>query len=269
MADVGYCTVDDVRRALRDEDLPGDADQDRGIVLDAITAQTEWLQEQTHRHWYESGGISEDTDDLIPTSTLTHDKDEQDIPTRAFLTTGEDDRSSYYPPTWIDSDPNDDPEPDYGEMDGLSPQQHRGPFTQVSLYRRDVQTLSELLVLSSTGYEDWVASDDYTEGRTGDYYLQVNDSTGLTHLYINTESLDDDLEYYAGAVVATYDYGIDGLTSTVRRAVAFKAASDLAEDAAMQIPDNSKVYNVESLAEQFERKAEELLKIHLADGGDE
>lgn len=268
MADVGYCTVDDVRRALRKAGLPGDATQDRQIVVDAITGQTEWLQEMTHRHWYEPGGISEDSDDIIPTSTLTHDKDEQDIPTRSFLTTGEDDRSSYYPPTWIDSDPNDDPEPDYGEMDGLSPQQHRGPFTQVSLFRRDVQTLSELLVLSTDGYDDWVADSEYTEGRTGDYYLQVNDSNGLTHLYINTESLDQDLEYYAGAVVATYDYGIDGLTSTVRRAVANKAGSDLAEEAVTGIPDNVQLYSAETKAQEMERKAEELLEIHLADGGE-
>ena len=265
MAGVGYCTVDDLRRALRDADLPGDAAQDREIAIDAITGQTEWLQETTHRHWYEPNGLDEDTDNIIPTSPLTHNEDEQDIPTRAFLTTAEDDRSSYYPPTWIDSDPNDDPEPDYGEMDGLSPQQHRGPFTRVSLFRRDVSSLSELLVLSSTGYEDWVASNEYTEGRTGDYYLHVDDSHGLSQLYLNTESLDSKLKNYAGAVVATYDYGLEGLTTTVRRAVAMRAAAQLLTDdeAALGIPENASMVSAESKVQTLERQAEELLEVHL------
>ncbi|MFC7044295.1 hypothetical protein ACFQH6_20745 [Halobacteriaceae archaeon GCM10025711] len=267
MADVGYCTVEDLRRALRKAGLPGDAAQDRDIALDAITSQTEWLQEQTHRHWYEPNGIAEDTDDIIPTSPLTHNEDEQDIPTRAFLTTTETDRSSYYPPTWVDYDPDDEDEPEYEEMDGLTPQQHRGPFTRVTLFRRDVSSISELLVLSTTGYEDWVANADYTEGRTGDYYLHVDDSTGLTRLYLNTDSLDPDLESYAGAVVATYDYGIEGLSDTVRRAVALKAGSDLAEEAAVRIPENATLYNVETKAEEMERKAMDLLEIHLANGG--
>ncbi|NHN40542.1 hypothetical protein G9C85_02670 [Halorubellus sp. JP-L1] len=269
----GYCTVDDVRRALQETVTEFDSGawgaSNHQVVVDAITGQTEWVQESTHRHWYESTEVSEDDENVLPSGPLTHTEDEQDIPTRAFLTTTETDRSSYYPPTWVDYDPDDNPDPNYGEMDGLSPQQHRGPFTRVSLFRRDVQTLSELFVLSSTGYEDWVASDDYTEGKAGDYYLHVDGSSGLTQLYLDTNSLDSDLENYAGAVLATYDYGIEGIPQTVRRAVAFRAGSELLMDdqAALGIPENSQLVAAESKKQAMEDRASELLEIHLADSG--
>lgn len=262
----GYCTADDVRRALRKANLPGDAAQDRDIVIDAIAAQTEWLQEQTNRHWYEPNGIDEDTDGLIPTAPLTHAEDEQDIPTRSFLTTKEDRFDNDDNTTILSAGTVSDGSstPDYGEMDGLAPQQHAGPFTRVVPTRRDVQTLTELLVLTTDGYEDWVASSSYTEGRTGDYYVQSNDSTGLSRIYLHTDSLDPDLESYATAVVATYDYGVDTLPRTVRRAVAMRAAAELvtADDVAMGIPEDSALTSPETKVQALERQAEELLEIH-------
>jgi hypothetical protein len=101
-----------------------------------------------------------------------------------------------------------------------------------------------------------------------DYYLRVNNG-GWSRLYLDTENLleeDEDDEYvldsFANAVYLTWEYGHEGIPQTVRRAVAFRAASDFVEEAAMQIPENAEVYGVESLAEQYERKAEELLEVY-------
>ncbi|WP_254768230.1 hypothetical protein [Salinilacihabitans rarus] len=238
MADVGYCTVEDLRRALRAADLPGDAAQDREIAIDAITAQTEWLQEETNRHWYEPTGLDEDTDGLIPTAPLVHESDEQDISTGTIMFADEE----------------------------ITPSTRIGSYTPVSLFRRDVTQLTELLVLNNAGgFDDWVASSDHTEGRGEDYFLQVDDADGWTTLYLDTESLDDeDVTDYRNAVVATYEYGIEGTTKTVRRAVAMKAAAQLLTDdeTALGIPDNGNLVPAESKLKALERQAEELLGIH-------
>jgi len=60
-------------------------------------------------------------------------------------------------------------------------------------------------------------------------------------------------------VRVAYDYGTNELPGTIRRAVAFKAASELADEAAIQIPNNVEVRSVESLADQLDAKAEEKL----------
>lgn len=256
----GYCTVEDVRRVLQDSEFTGALSEDNEqVVVDAIVSQSEWLQETTHRHWYESGSITEDDHGLIPSSTRTHDEDEQDIPTQAFLTTERRTRPRGF--TFRLDDP-DDP----AEQGGFTPRKFRGPFTRVTLARRDVQSISELLVLhSENGYEDWVTDSSKTEGKTGEYYHHVDDSTGLSRLYLDTDSIDDGLENYSSAVVVTYDYGIDGLTGTVRRAVAFRAAAQLIVDDEFvaSIPDQGQLVNVETKSERFKNEAEELLEIHL------
>lgn len=239
----GYCTVEDVRRALREPGLPGDIGQDRQIALDAITAQSEWLEKKTKRHWYAPGGIDEDTDALIPTTTRTR-TDEESIRT-----------------------------PVAAAVDGpiaprISHTVGDRQYSRIRLARRHADTLQRLEVLDDTGYTDWVASDEYDAGRGADYYVQVNNS-GVSELYLDVANLYDDreeewlLEQWTNAVYLEFTYGDDELPRTVRRAVAFRAASDFAEEATIQIPDNADVYNVESLAEQFERKAEELLEVYL------
>ncbi len=233
----GYCTVDDLRRALRAADLPGDAAQDRTIAIDAITSQTEWLQETVRRHWYEPTGLDEDTDNLIPTEPLTHDEDQQDISTGIIMVAGE----------------------------GLEPSTRRGRYTGIDLYRRDVRSFTELLVLNADGgYDDWVADDAITEGRDGDYYVQIDDANGWSTLYLDTETLDDDIDDYRNAVIATYEWGIEGITTTVRRAIAMRAAAQLLtdDDAALGIPDNGQLVPAESKIQALERQADELLGIH-------
>ncbi len=244
----GYCTLEDLRRALQEEDLPGDIQQEKQLAVDAITAQTEWLEKSLKRHWYAPDGadILSEADQIdIPTSPKSRD-DEYDIPTSsAFVVDG----------------------------DGPAPKTSQGDYAKIELARRDGETIEALHVRTADGtYEDWADSADYTEGSwppSGeDYYLRVNNG-GWTLLYLDTtnfleEGEDDEyvLDSFANAVYLEWSYGHEGIPQTVRRAVAFRAASDFVEDAAMQIPDNAKVYNVESLAEQFERKAEELLEVY-------
>lgn len=239
MTEIGYCTVDDVRRALQEKDLDGAlADASNQAVLDAITSQAEWLQETTNRHWYEPGGLPEDSHGVIATDPLTHTADEQDIPMSAILTAD----------------------------DTISPSTRIGSYTPVELFRRDVQTLTELLVLNDAGgFDDWVGDTAYTEGRGEDYFLQVDDADGWTTLYLDTDSLDDDdLTDYRNAVVASYEYGIQGVSSTVRRAVALRAGAQLVldDDTEIGIPDAGQLVSLESKAQAMERQAEELLEIH-------
>jgi len=276
MSTVGYCTLEDLRRALQESELPGDIQQDKQLAVDAITAQTEWLERSLKRHWYAPTGadiLDEATQIDIPTGTKSRD-DEEDIPTRAFLTTGSDDRSSYYPPAWVDYDPDEDDEPDYADMDGLSPKTEQGSFAAIPLARRDADAVSALHVRTGDGtFEDWVASSDYTEGSwppsaDADYYLRVNNG-GWSRLYIDTDNLlkegeSDEyvLDSFANAVYLEWSYGHEGIPRNVRRAVAFRAASDFVDEAAMQIPENSRIRSVESLADQFERKAKELLEVY-------
>jgi len=242
----GYCILKDLRRALREEALPGDLSQDKQIAVDAIAAQTEWLEKTLKRHWYAPTGsdiLDEATAIDIPTDPKSRD-DEEDIPTAGAFLAG----------------------------DGPKPKQTQGSYTHFRLARRDADSISTLHVRTSDGsYEDWVASSDYTEGSwppSGeDYYLRVNNG-GWSRLYLHTDNFWDAdneewlLDSFANAVYLNWSYGHKGIPQTVRRAVAFRAASDFVEEAAIQIPDNAQVYNVESLAEQFERKAKELLEVY-------
>lgn len=240
----GYCTVDDVRRALREANLPGDAAQDRQIVLDAITAQTEWLEKKLKRHWYEPTGIDEDSDDLIPASPKSRD-DEYDIPTASAFIPDESD---------------------------LTPKTTQGTYAKIDLARRDAESITEFSVRTEDGsYEDWAST--YTGGSWPtalgeDYYLRVNNG-GWSRLYLDTENLlveDEDDEYvldsFANAVYLSFDYGHEGLPKTVRRAVANRAGAALIEEPAFQIPDNAQVKSVESKAEDLRSRAKELLEVY-------
>jgi len=240
----GYCTLEDLRRALRESELPGDLSQDKEIAVDAITAQTEWLEKTLKRHWYEPDGISEATAIDIPTSTKSRD-DEEDIPTGGTYVSGDD----------------------------VGPKQTQGSYTHLELDRRDADTIEALHVRTEDGtFEDWAGSSDYTEGSwppSGeDYYLRVNNG-GWSRLYLDTDNFWDEetekwtLESFASAVYVEFAYGHEGIPQTVRRAVAFRAASDFVEKAAVQIPENARVSSVEALADKFERKAEELLEVYL------
>ena len=242
----GYCTFEDLRSALQEEDLPAEVEQDPRLAVDSITAQTEWLEKTLKRHWYEPNGITEANQIDIPTEPKSRD-DEYSIPTSSAVVVDD---------------------------DGPAPKTSQGDFAKIELDRRDADAIDALHVRQPDGgYEDWAASPDYTEGSwppssDADYYLRVNNG-GWSRLYVDVTNFleeDEDDEYvldsWANAVYLEWSYGHEGIPKTVRRAVAFRAASDFVEDAAIQIPENARVSSVEALADKYERKAEELLEVY-------
>jgi len=246
MAAQGYCTLNDVRRALREADLPGDISQDPQIAADAITAETEPLKRSLKRHFYEPQGTNE-ASAIIPTEPKTRN-DEESIPTGAGHIVGE----PVVPKTW------------------------QGPYTRIELNRRYVKSIDELLVRTPEGYEDWVASNEYVGGMWpdavgDDYYLRINNG-GLSHLYLDTANLLDEdgeplIDGYSNAVYVTFSHGREGIPQAVRRAVALRAGAEFAEEATIQIPANATVYNVEAKAERMREKADELLAVYGGDDG--
>ena len=54
----------------------------------------------------------------------------------------------------------------------------------------------------------------------------------------------------------------EGVPRTVRRAVALRAGAELAEEAVIEIPSNTTLYNVETKADAMREKADELLEVY-------
>lgn len=249
--DVGYCTVEDVRQALQEADSRfGDRGAfDSAFVKAAILAESERIQETTNRHWYAPDGLETDDGDdpIAATEPLTHDHDEQDIPAGPHSDHVQRFRSR--------------------RSSGATrqPQRFGGPYTRVMLQRRDVRELTELLIRQQTGsVTDWVGRSDRDAGRGEDYYLQVDDATGITHLYLHTGSLPA-LSDYEQAVVASYEYGVDEVPTTVRQATASFAGAHLLRDdeSAIGIPDDGQLVNIDTKADKLQQRGERLLDIHL------
>jgi len=275
---IGYCTYDDVRRVAQEASFDGALGQDRELVLQAICGQTTWVQKQTHKHWYEPGGISEDSDGIVATGTLTRD-DEHDLPTHAGYVAGAygdgHARVTATTGTVFDSASGRDPNPKqeirlaFGDLDDETVP----AYTRIRFDRRDVDTVNELNVVNADGgFDDWIASNDYTGGvgtanRGDDFWVRRNND-GDSELYIDVHALDDDIASLSNAVYVDFDYGADGLPDTVRRAVAMRAFGELIEEPAFQIPDNATVYNVESKADALHERAAELLEPWLLGGDD-
>ena len=243
MSEIGYCTPDDVRRVMQDASFSGALDEDDNqAVVNAIAAQAEWLQETTNRHWFVADPGEDES--LLPTDPLTHSHDELDVPSSPHA-----DNAQMQTAAW---------------RQRRYPVRHAGPYTRVKLTRRDIVDVTELLIRDSTGgVTDWVETK--TEGRGDDYYVQSADHSGTSYLYLHTGALPR-LRDYDNAVVVTYEYGIEGLTRTVRQAVAMRATAHLLapdDDAALGIPDNGNLVAQESKVKALERQAEELLEIHL------
>ena len=244
----GYCTLEDVRRALRKASLPGDISQDKQIAVDAVVAQTEELEKTFSRHWYAPDGadiLSEASAIDIPTGPKTRD-DEESIPTSGAMAVAA-------PPT---------------------PKLYQGDYTRIDLARRDAKAVQQLLVRDRDGgYTDWIASDEYTGGTWpdalgDDYFLRVNNG-GQSALYLDTTNFleaDDDDEFYldsfVNAVYVTWEYGHEGIPQTFRQAVALRTAAQFAEEASFQIPENANIYNVETEAEKMRNRADELLDVY-------
>jgi hypothetical protein len=229
---VGYCTVEDVRRALRKANLPGDAVQDRDIVIDAIAGTFDEVRKSLDTHFYVPGGISEDTDDLVPTDVRTRGDEQHDIP----------------------STPHPQHSTLFSADRGRYPRRTSGPYVEIRLGKFDVQTLTNLEVRDRSGdFTDWTSTADKTAG--DEYRLFSGAGTpARSTLELHAGALPP-LDHYDRAVRVSYEYGAAELPRTVRRGAAFLAASELAEDAVIQIPENTEVRGVESLADFFEQRA--------------
>jgi hypothetical protein len=283
----GWCTLEDVRRALRKAELPGDISQDKRIAVDAIVSQTEWLEKKLDRYWYANSGddiVSEADKVTIPQSPTSRD-DEEDIPTHGAAVHGASETDRHR--TRRNSDALLEAGPRYerrrkhynrpkeqiriaiGNATSLEPpiDDTIPAYTRIRLARKDVDAINTLNVINEDGgYDDWVSSNDYDGGvgnshRGEDYWARVNNG-GVSELYLDVHAMDDDIASFAKAVYVDFDYGHEGIPRNVRRAVALRAAAELIEEPVFEIPDNARVYNVESKAEEMRTKAEELLEVY-------
>jgi len=285
VSDTGYCTLGDLRRALREASLPGDAAQDKRIAADAIVAETTPLEKSLSRHWYAPTGadiLDEATEVTIPTGAKTRD-DEHDIPTHGGAVHGASERDRFRvrenSDALLESSSRHDRrrrehrrEPkreiriatgDY--QDGL--ESDTPAYTRIRLARRDVTATNTIHVVNADGgYDDWVADSAYTGGvgnshRGEDYWLRINNG-GVADLYLDVHAMDDDLASLSNAVYVDIDYGHEGIPRSVRRAVALRAGAALVEDAVIEIPQNATVYNIDTKAEKMREKADELLEVY-------
>lgn len=237
----GYCTVDDVRRALRAKDLPGDAAQDKDIVVDAIAGQTRWLQSTTNAHFYEPNGISEDSISLIPTSTIEQGPEELDVP----------------------STPHPQHSTMWSSRRDWYPHRTNGPYCRIPLAKHGADTITTLEVRDAGGsFTDWTTDASKVAG--DDYELFVDaapDTPSDSHLNLRAASLPA-IQHFDNAVRVTYSYGVDKIPRTIRRAVAMRAAAQLLTDdeASLGIPESTSMVSAESKVQAMERQAEELLE---------
>jgi len=262
----GYCTIPDVRRALRSANLPGDVEQDKDIAIDAIAAQTRTLEKELGRHYYEPSGITEDNENLIPTSVNTRD-DEHDLPSHGAEVFGSEEpqRVSVESRTVFSTGPSDDIKERIRLATGDLDDDTIPTYTRIRLARRNADAVNTLNVINENGgYDDWVASNDYgggvgTSSRGDDFWVQIN-SGGVSDLYIDVHSIDDDIRMLSNAVYIDYDFGTSEIPRNVRRAVAFRAGADLVEEAVINIPQNVTLYNIETKAEEMREQADRLLE---------
>jgi len=279
----GYCTLEDLRRALREADLPGDLSQDNDIAVDAIASQSIWLERTYKRHWYASTGddiLSEASTITIPQDPKTRD-DEHSIPRHGGMVHGASEEERYRhrenSDALLESDPRydrrrrelrRDPKEEIriatGEyIEGYD--ESTPAYTRIRLDRKDVDAINSLHIIGEDGsYTDWVSDSGYDGGaglthRGEDFWARTNND-GISELYIDVHSLDDDIASLSNAVYIDWHYGHDGIPRNIRRAVACFAAAEFAQEAAIQIPENATIYNVETLAEQFREKAQKLLE---------
>jgi hypothetical protein len=273
----GYCTLEDVRRALRSANLPGDINQDPQIAVDAVVSQTEPLEKRLKRHWFEPDSITEATEVDIPSGPKTRN-DEHDLPRHAASVHGdsERDRRRHQPNSdaLLEAGPRyerrrrDDEEMKreirlaFGDIE----REDRPAYTRTRFDRRDVTAVNTLMVVDEAGgFTDWTT--EYPDGGVGNEYrgsewwVRVNNG-GWSELYLDVHAMPDDLASLSNAVYVDLDYGHEGIPRNVRRAVAFEAAADLVEEPAYSIPENARVRSVESKAEELREQADELLEVY-------
>lgn len=243
MPDPGYCTVDDVRRVMREASFSGALDADPQIVENAIRAQTETTTAFLDgRHFYEP-----DTTDGI-------------LASEPFVAT---DRRFSIPST-----PYADNQQLFGGTSRRYPKQTDGPYTRIALDHYNVTDVTALRVRDAGGgFEDWTTAASITEGRGEDWYLSTPTDGGpasRSRVLFRASSLPPAANY-SGMIVADYEYGRPQIPDSVRRASAFLAAAELAVDdeADISFPDDGQLVNKQSQADFYKERAQTLLEPYM------
>jgi len=274
----GYCTLENVRRALRKANLPGDVSQDEHIAVDAIAAETEPLEKELKLHVYEPDGIEEAEAIDIPTGPRTRD-DEHDIPRHGGQVHGDDevDRHRFRPNSdaLLESGPRyerrrrrdwSEPKREIRISIGEYHDGHRDDrpaYTRIRLDRLYADAVNSLHVINADGgYDDW--SEEKSGGvglehRGEDFWVRRN-NVGVSELYLDVHAMDDDIASLSNAVYIDFDHGREGIPRAIRRAVALRAGAELVEEAVIEIPQNATVYNIETKADEMREKADGLLE---------
>jgi hypothetical protein len=287
---IGYCTLEDVRRALQKAALPGDVSQDQRIAVDAIVAQTEPVEKILDRHWFAETGddiLDEASAVTIPESANTRD-DEHDIPTHGGFVHGASERERYRyrenSDALLESGPRyERRRKDYrvpkqeiriaiGDARTLDPPVDESvpAYTRITLVRKDVKAVNTLSVINDEGgYDDWAASTDYDGGvgnqnRGDDYWVRINNG-GVSELFLDVHAMDDELASFANAVYVDIDFGHAGIPRNVRRGIASLAAAELVEEAVIEIPQNATIYNIDTKADELRTRANGYLSEYLPD----
>lgn len=228
----GYCTPEDVRKALQDASLQAETGLE--FVEPAIESQSKWLRQHTKRHWFDSSDVAGLFDSARTVTGLSldvphgpHSKDRQLF---------RDEHGIHYPTT------------------------HAGPYAKIRLPYHDVQSVDTLDVRQrGGGVEDWTATQ--AEGRGEDYYLLTESESKVSHLYIHAGTLGVYSDY-DDLLTLDLTYGTDGIPETIRRAVALRAGADLVmdDDGQVGVPDSGQLVSVQSKAEEMRTTAESLLE---------
>jgi hypothetical protein len=259
----GYCTVDDVRRVFQEADLSGAlAESNNQLVVDTIAAVSATVEKATKRHWYDAGGVSGDDQNVIPTDAQPRD-DEYDLPSQgavAFGAAGTNRRTRESRTVFSAGSSTPDIKERIRVGTGDLGDETVPTYARITLARKDVSSLDELLVINANGaVEDWVASSDYDTGvglpnRGADAWVRLNNG-GISELNIDVHALDDDIPSLANAVYATVSYGKGEVPQRIRRGVAHLAAADLVlnDEFVTVIPDDGQLTSLETKAERWGR----------------
>lgn len=222
----GFCTTEDVRRALQKRDLNGPTDPE--IVEPAIEGASNWFARATNGHWFDSAEAIPPLSDTVATAQHVR----LDVPS---------------------SPHRQDRQLLSGRQGARYPVTHAGPYAEIRLPHLHVQTVNTLEVRGRGGdVTDWVAAADKTAGRGEDYYAQRKgqDSYGRTYLYVRADSIGPRIDF-GGLLTLEYDYGLDYQTEAwddVRRGIAHLAAADVMDedDVLTQIPDQGQLVGVQT-----------------------
>lgn len=240
----GYCTAEDVRKALQEAslDAANAGPLSKSIVDAAIAGQTDWIRRETRRHWFDPDADSDadSANDILPSSPRQVVDDNYDIP-----------ESPHAGHTQI---PRVDDDVRY-------PLTQTGGYARVELGYHDVQSIDKLLVRNGSDYEDWVAKSDRTQGRGKDYYLESDPRTERYELYVYVRDVHP-AQDWRNAVVVDYKYGAEGIPDSIRRAQAALAGADLVmdDDVKTAIPDDGQLIAVDTKADRLIKQAMRLLE---------